>query len=341
MARRTWWLSAVFGVAAFTAAPRVVLAAESLPAEAIAVRVHETLHAGCPTDPSIFDRLKAHLPTLREAYPGEQAIALDVRTEVRERLSFGMLTITIGEAHDERVASSVSCADVLAALSMMAAIVIGEDARASAAAIPVAPVAPAEPAELPARRPPRRTPPAHSPPASHDEKRVRWSLGAGAEVDVNRGSVLLGRWFAGARLPLLFDPTLRLGVARSTRGLLTSSRGDVTLRWSVITFDACAALYRIPTLSIGPCFDSEVGTIDASVVDPAPARNSTHFWLSAGASGKVAWQPVGALSVELAVGFRIPVPRSELFFEPDRNVIYRSPVVIPAVMTSIVAHFPE
>ncbi|MDF2697660.1 MAG: hypothetical protein K0S65_6043, partial [Labilithrix sp.] len=138
-----------------------------------------------------------------------------------------------------------------------------------------------------------------------------------------------------------FEPAVAIGLARSTRERVSSPRGAFALRWSEITAAACADVVRTGTLRVGPCVNVEVGTLDASVIAPLPARDYSYLWLSAGASAKIAWRILPPLSVEMNGGARTPLVRSALFFEPDRDsVIYRAAVVVPFATVGLVAHLP-
>ncbi|OJY15112.1 MAG: hypothetical protein BGO98_21910 [Myxococcales bacterium 68-20] len=325
MTRRRWWPSAWVGLVVAHAFPCAGYAAESRP---VGVRLSETLHAECPTEPPLFERLKAQLPHAYRASPDEPAFDLGVRIELRDGLSHGTLTLLVGDFSEEREASSSSCGDVLAALTMMAAIIIGEEEAHLQAPEPPKPLRP--------NRAPRKKLP--SGPARRGE-RVSWALGAGGESDGTRGRLMLARWFVQVGFPGALEPALRLGLARSTRTELTSPNGVVSTRWSEVTFASCATMHRRGALRVAPCIELAVGTLQASVNAPPPVRSFSYPWLSAGASATLAWRVVGPLSVEGSVGVRVPFIRDELFFEPDM-VVHRVPLFIPFGAAGIVVDLP-
>jgi hypothetical protein len=322
-------------------------AAEPLP---VAVRISESLHEGCPKTPAMHERLEVHLGRVRQAAVDEPAIDLVVRVERRDAVSHGTLALSFAGVSIHRNASSTSCEDVVAALSMMAAIAIGDEAEHFASAVSedasvavtTEPPAPAITQSSSGRTAARRDEPvAPHPLAPSRGKRAALSLGAGLELNGNRGAVLVATWFAQLTLPARFDPALRVGFARSTREAISSPHGVVAIRWSELALAGCVDLFSARELRVGPCLSAELGRLEASVVVPRPVVDSSYLWLALGASGKIAWRPIPRFSVELMVGARSPVLRKELYFEPyAERVVYRAPMVAPFIGAGFVAHLP-
>lgn len=331
-------------------------AKEPLP---VAVRVSESSHAGCPKKPGLRERLEAHLGHIRTPAEGEPAIDVAISIKRQESLSVGTLTLSAAGASVQREASSTSCEDVIAALTVMAAISIGEQAERlshepseQVSAPPSGePPSPSRPSDT---RPPRPPPspasvgttqlPAPRPPPSdgaRPSKRVAVSLGSGVEVNGNRGAVLLGTWFAEVSFPVPFDPTVRLGLARSTREVASIPRGAIAIRWVELTWATCADLYRDQRFRVGPCLNGELGRLEASVVRPLPARDIPSDWISVGGSARMSWRLLPSFSIEMMVGARAPLLRRELFFEPFRQPLaYQAPSVAPFAEIGLVAHLP-
>ncbi|AKV03303.1 hypothetical protein AKJ09_09966 [Labilithrix luteola] len=317
---------------------------------AVALRLSESAPEGCPKTPSLRERLATHLGRIHEveAQSEEPAIDLVFRVERKNGLNLGSVRITSAGVSVERSASSTSCEDVYAALSVMAAIAIGEEREAH----PLDARGPSEPpgAEptTEAPRPPTVPPPAErvarvvGPVASPSmAKRIEVGFGAGPEVNGNRGLVLLSTWFAQISVPFGLDPTLRVGLARSTREHVSSPRGGLDIRWSEVTFAGCATLLRQGALRVGPCVNVELGRLEASLLPPLDARQFSYLWLTLGGSVRVAWQPVRQFSIELTSGVRAPLLRKELYFEPYAEpVAYRAPALSPFMAVGIVAHLP-
>ncbi len=347
-------------ICAFLAVTALVGASETARAEErpdIPVHVTEELHEGCPRSPTMLGRVRMRLARVRPAAEGEPAIDIDVRVERRAGVSHGTVALIGGGERAERTASSASCERVLAALAVMAA--IGLDERhvpVSPAPAPSPPPAPApdEAAIVPeppaGARPlvapsPRagarpKTVPEHAvPPTPPRVPHFGVAMGTSLEASANRAAVVTPAVFGQIVLPFRFEPILRLGLARSFQQKAVSARGSAGLAWTEATIAACGDLVRRATLRAGPCVNAEAGALEAVVVEPLPSRGRSRLWLSAGASARVAWRPLRALSFEIAVGARAPLIRNELFFEP-LTLVYEAPFVVPFVGTAVLAHLP-
>ena len=345
-------------ICAFLTVTALVGASETARAEDrpdIPVRVTEEVHEGCPRSPTMLGRVRARLARVRPAAEGEPAIDIDVRVERRDGVSHGTVALVGGGERAERTASSASCERVLAALAVMAA--IGLDERhvpESPAPAPSPPPAPDESATVPAPpagEPPLiapspragarpKTAPEHAaPPTPPRPTHFGVAMGTSLEASANRAAVVTPAVFGQIVLPLRFEPFLRLGFARSFQQKAVSARGIAALAWTEATIAGCGDLVRHATLRAGPCVNAEAGALEADVVEPLPARGRSRLWLSAGASARVAWRPLRALSFEIIAGARVPLIRNELFFEP-LTLVYEAPFVVPFVGTAVLAHLP-
>ncbi len=326
----------------------------------IPVRVTEDLHEGCPRSPKMLGRVHARLARVRAALEGEPAIEVDVHVERRDGVSHGTIALVRGAERAERTASSASCERVLEALAIMAAIALDErDVPPSPApSPPLPPELPSEPSATasvpPAGEPPRVAPPPAAgsrPKTAADRTNVapaarlppppRFGIGLGTslEVSANRGHLITPGVFGQVVLPLRFEPLLRVGVARSFWQKALSTRGTAGLEWTEATVAGCADVVRYATLRAGPCANAEAGALEAVVIEPLPSRGRSRVWLSAGASARIAYRPLPALSFEIVAGARAPLIRNQLFFEP-LTLVYEAPVAVPFVGTAVLAHLP-
>ncbi|AKU95326.1 hypothetical protein AKJ09_01990 [Labilithrix luteola] len=326
----------------------------------MALRIEESFHSGCPKHPSTRERIEAHLGRVREARPGEQAIELHFDVVRRGATSDGTLTLSLAGVSVERKASSKSCADVVAALSMMAAIAIGEETERLSSEPENAPVPADSEATKPSTEQGAETAlagPVESPvpldfnppspavvtatreqrPGRQNARQVALSFGTSVEVDGNRGALVMPQWFGQVTFPLPLDPTLRIGLARTMGAGADSPLGEATLRWTVLAIAGCANVMRTERLQLGPCLNGELGRLEATRVDPLPANKLFYFWPSLGASGRLAWKVTPALSLDLTIGVRAPLIARELYFNPDREaVVYRTPAIVPFVGAGVV-----
>lgn len=159
------------------------------------------------------------------------------------------------------------------------------------------------------------------------------------DLSVNRAAVAMPGVFAQVHLPLPTAPFVRIGFARSFWNDLRTARGDVGVRWSEATLTACSDLFHQETVGAGPCLDAEAGRLEAVVVAPLPALARATEWFSAGVAGRLAWRPLGSLSLEVMGGVRVPLVRAQLLFEPAA-LVYDPPIVVPFLSTAVVAHLP-
>ncbi|MBX3196731.1 MAG: hypothetical protein KF894_01140 [Labilithrix sp.] len=341
-------LSAI--VLLLAASPSAAGASESAP---IAVRITEDVHEGCPRRPSMLERIRARLPRVREAAEGEPAVDVAARVERRGGTSHGTIALVSAGERAERAASSVSCDRVLVALAVMAAIgleggelpVPGEEPEATApsegpdevAPTPLAPTPDTPPRSArPSRRATRRQPPR---PAPAPRPRIGFALGTSAEVSVNRSLVVTPGLFGQVGFPGRFAPVVRAGIRRSFRADTVSPFGTVGLQWSEVAVAGCGDLLRQPTVRVGPCLNAEGGVLEAVVIEPLPSRVRSAAWLSAGASARISWRPLQAVSFELLGGVRAPLIRNQLLFEPAA-LVYEAPPVVPFLGASVLGHWP-
>ncbi len=322
-------MSTIAPVVIALAAATKTAAAEPAP---IAVRISEDLHEGCPSEPSILSRLQAQLESIHEAREGEAAVDLSVHVVRRDGASFGTLVLVVGGATEERAAWSSSCAEVVSALSVMAAIAIGEET------VQVTPV-PAHAAAAPARPHAADALQAPAPVSSLRAGHVDVGVGTGLEVNGSNGGMFAANWFASFTLPARFLPTLRIALARSLRERTSSPSGTIAVQWNEARLAVCGDAVLATRLRIGPCVNFELGKLDTIVVAPLPARSSSYLWLTSGAGAKLAWTPVTPLSFELSMGVRVPLQHGNLYFEPG-TVVYAVPSIVPFAGAGVLAHLP-
>ncbi|WP_146648438.1 hypothetical protein [Labilithrix luteola] len=289
----------------------------------IVVRTVEHLHARCPTSPPLLERLTARLDRVREARPGEPAVRVEIRVEEHGDLSSGKLTLGVGAERAEREASSPSCEEVIAALAVMAAIGLDENVP------PVEEPPPSPPPPTVAMQPsagkaPPRAPVAAEPPRAAV---MTVSLGTGVQSSTNRALVVMPTLFGEIGWRTAVAPSLRIGVGRSFSHTFSTSRGGASVQWTEAIVDACSEFLRGGDFHGGVCATGEVGQLRAEVEPPLHFPAQSRWWVTAGASARVAWQFHPRLSLEVSGGARMPIVADRLFFEPNTEV-YDAPAII-------------
>jgi hypothetical protein len=239
-----------------------------------------------------------------------------------------------GEAAATRTVAGTSCDEVIAAMSLMTALVFDADATSASprAAQPVP-----QPDENAAARAPSSgtslAPIGDEGPASRakagalEERSWSWSgmadghvlvsssgdaWGAGAFVEVQRVSRerRLSAWL----------PALRVGATFSSLDVVVSP-ARAAVGWRVLQVDACpwrAAFSAWWTLR--PCASAEGGVLDISAEGVADARSLSRPWLAAAARVRSTWTPVGALEVGLEAASLFPLLRDDFKVAPSLSL---------------------
>jgi hypothetical protein len=122
------------GLAAALSAPRAEAAERTFTVEYKAAK-------GCPTRETFIDEIKRRTSIARLAGPGEQPeVSMRVKLDVKKRKATGRLDMTIGTTATQRDLEDPSCAEVVSALALLAALAI--DPLAETAHLPPLPLPP-------------------------------------------------------------------------------------------------------------------------------------------------------------------------------------------------------
>lgn len=330
------------------------------------LRLQFRREGACPDADAFFRALRARTTKVREARPGERARTLTVEVRESGRDSAGTLAITSEDGASTtstRTVQAGSCADVVEAIALMAALAVDPSASLAPAAstsapappiaappAPSAPVASAPPPVASAPRPPIVPPPppptaarVRPPPPAPSEPAIPagpFALGGGAEATTLLGGrVALGvvasyeaRPHAGPRLFVRVTRTLDRDVQGGGRtGGLSLTSGNV---------EPCPLRVRVgPTAALFPCARLAVGRLAAEGKSLTTPEQVTRTWIDVGATARLAWLPARWLSIEPRAELRVPVTRDRFYVEPDATV-YRAPLVGFAGGIDAMLHFP-
>lgn len=316
MRSRVW--GTMFGVAMAAAAP----GARAADAEPIALRYEAP--AGCPDGATFFGEVTARTSRARARRAGEDARVLVVRI-VRRGASFsGELTIEDARQRSSpRDVTGDSCAEVVSALGLVAALAV--DPAASVAPRP-------PPAEVEA--PAEKKEPA---PSEGEGTKLAGTLGAGAEAS-GRADLVMGlRVFGELELG---GVALRLAAMRTFAVDRAATVGNVTLAWTTGAFELCP--FRIDVaedLGLRPCGAFAAGVLQAEGTGVRDAQSEARPWADAGAHARLSWIPARPLSLEIEGGATLALLRESFRFDP--NVIaYQAPVIAGFVRFGAGVHFP-
>ena len=284
-------------------------------ADETAIRIEYSAPSSCPAKEELGAQLEARTKRFRIATSDEPALTFVLTISETGGVPVGKLVIRAPSgAETTRDVEGDTCAEVVAALALVAALVIDPDALTSA----VVATAPPPPPPKPRRAAPPATPPMRTV-ASSSPLRVgvgaALELVAGVTPDVMLGPALLAE--LRSRGPL--EPGLRLGLRSSASSGSVPGGGNVSFRWSAASLDGCILrLGRV--LSASPCLRFEGGALTGSASDVPRATDGTSAWLAFGGLARLEWTPLDWLVLELDAGLRFPMVRKRFFFQPDRTV---------------------
>ena len=299
--------------------------------------------AGCPDADAFTREVLARAPRARLATPAEHARSLAAQVRPAGAHGYdGVLVVREPSASaTERSLHAPSCAELVTALAVIAAVVIdpitaktgaidagaatasssdgGTGAPASAADGGAPPTAPA-----PTTRVPEQPPPGARTPPSTD----RWTVSAGA------GGGAIG----GAAPTLLFSVPVFIEVARDTSGVLepalrlrfertaTAASEDGAFSRTGGAVDLCPVAFRARSLRAQPCGRLELAALYAKGRDVEPVRSDVRPWFAVGPVGRARFELAAPLFLELEGAIMVAIVRDRFFVEPG-TLVYRAPLV--------------
>jgi hypothetical protein len=281
-------------------------------ADAAPVRVHLAYHAvaGCP-DAAAFQRAVAlRAPEVRFADDdGATSSASWVVTVTRlDAGAKGELSLDGGAT--VRTIEGESCASVVTALSVVAALGAREAAAEQASRPP--------PIREPTTPPPAEQAPLPPPPAPH----WRPAFGIAWLVQSSRGalgpSLLVG--LERETTNTAVAPSLRLYGAR-----LVDAIPDRSFGWWLVGLQGCALRIGLSSALTAhlPCLDVEGGSLASSGFSSDRSRP----WLAAGVSARVGLSLTRALRLEATGTALVPVTRDTFLSRPNEEA-YRADVLL-------------
>jgi hypothetical protein len=331
------------------------------------VRIDYEAPTSCPDARAFEAQLRARSARI--------VIARDARATVRVRIASRSTRFTGDVALLDNGSGETTrhvegqCPDVVAALSLIAAVAL--DPMASTASDPLAAPPPAAPATASAPAA------ADKPTVASEEAKAssvsaqiaerqarearerdverenqvpgmsvhhgwRWSIGGGLAVTGGVTPELtvsipvfvdLARWSRGPSSQV-WSPSFRLRFERTSADI-EASGADFT--WTAGSLDVCPLALAAHPFRAWACARGEAGVL-AATGDKSPPRAVTRPWVSAAALARVRWVIVGALFIEVEGGGYTPIVRDRFFVEPDETV-HRSPAFSAMGAASLGASF--
>jgi hypothetical protein len=92
-------------------------------------------------------------------------------------------------------------------------------------------------------------------------------------------------------------------------------------------------------LQIAPCFAVDVGRLEAVGIGVTPVERISRPWVAPGAVGRLEWEIVNVLVVEVAGEIFFPLVRGRFFVGSDAT-LYRTPWVAGGATAGLSVRFP-
>lgn len=301
------------------------------------LRVELAAPAACPSEPSLFARVRTHTSRVREARPGEAARLL--RVDIASHDGGFIAELRLVEDGDElqRRVPGRTCDEVLAAVALIAALAI--DSRPSDAGAgdawpsstrDEALDAGADAATLgPAPRWSSDAAAARDAAVGREPEPARVVASFGTSLAVNGlGEPVLGStvWIEGA-LASRLSPALRLRLARSRSFTVDAGGRSAIFRLSDAALEGCVAVAGPRPFQLRPCAQVAVGVFEGASSAFGPTQSEARPWVSAGGFLQGRWRFFGPLALEASFGFTVPLLRDDFFFRP-RTPIYLAPPLL-------------
>lgn len=293
-----------------------LIAIPSAAAPARSIAVVYAAPPECPSESTFVSRLRERTDVT--VAPHESA-DLTLETTIEKRLDsfFGRMVVRdrIG-AETSRDLSTSTCADIVEALALTAALSLGGEARAPEPRSNVVAVSPA---------PPEDTAAVPVPLAATDRN---WSAIARVETAATYGYFPETMPAVGGSIGMAWGGRESAApfVALGFRTLLPKDRplpvGAASFRWELGRISACPIAWEAaPRVSIAPCAHVDVGRIAAESRGGDASLSKSALWAGASLGGFAAFRPSRWLSGGLAANVVVPLIRPTFGYGAERDVV--------------------
>jgi hypothetical protein len=298
--------------AADVGAPDAGGVARVLPDDRIAFRVDYVAPASCPDADAFSALVRARTKRVREASVSEPAQTLRVELRESEGGVLGQLTAERdGETSDVRTLRGQTCADVVSALALTAALSLDPSARLS---LPPPPPAPA-PTPAPA------TAVSSATPARRLSARVGATAGLARIVSPGvmpfvgaTGEVEATRWRR---------PAVRLSLLGASNALATGRAA--TFSWIAVELEVCP--FQLPLgerAALAPCGVVQGGVLRATGRGEPTLYTESRLWTGAGASARLPIAISPRWVIDLGAGILVPFRERDFLFEDPTRPLART-----------------
>lgn len=277
--------------------------------------------AECPERAEFLQQVEIRLskPFAELATPQEPHFTATVKVS-GATVQGTLVVVEPGGAQSVRRVPGRSCAEVVAAMSLITALTL--DPNASTAPQPARPLRP---------RPAPRPTPAPPPRPVAPVRTKGWRLGFGVAAATNTAAppppALDVEPFVALddEAPRLFAPEFRLSALRSvTPSTVTKSLGEADFTWTAARLAACPLKWPARSaLELRPCAVLDAGVLNGSGTRTHKAASANALWIAPGLTARLTYRPIAALSLEVGAGATFPLERGKFYFQPNagQNVV--------------------
>lgn len=332
--------------------------------------VHIEFHApsGCPGEAAFLAEVHARTSKVRGAAAGERARTFTITVTRRASGILGQLKIEDPPAPPAlREVSGEECGEIVSALALITALAVDPHAstapqvslspspppvvEAPAAAAPASPSPPPSPPLGPYIPPPpwlgpiAMPLPALLPPSRSAAALPPWRLSSGLQIAaisaVAPGIIpgVGGFIDVEQRAASVFSPSFRASVFWATGG--GSRLGPVfsNFYWFAGRLEGCPLQLRpVALVRLSPCAVIDVGRLQAEGGGRVTSSVRVRPWVAPGVLGRVRWEIVDPLLVEVEAGAFVPLVRDTFYIAPMID-IHRAPAVGASLAAGVGVHF--
>jgi len=300
------------------------------------IHLDYAVSAECPDQDAFVLQLRNRIPRVSFARD-ENALQLSVAVRRLHRRFEGQIAIREGRGSlSQRAVRGDTCAEVLAALAVIAALAADPTGGAMPSGAAQAPEQNSR-GEVSATTPHEPTPPtpppvlgeapmAERPAPSASREGSVWNGAAGAQGAASgrlqgTAPVSVVAFVAIARASReQISPELRLRFERTLDATTHAASGGGRFVWTLGAIDACAMQNVLAPARIGACLRVEGGALSATGIDVAPSRSDVRAWLAVDLVARGRVEIIGPWFVELEVGAIFPMLRDRFLLEPSTTI---------------------
>jgi len=305
--------------------------------------------ASCSGEAAFVQSILLRSPAARLASGEPAEVRFRAEISEREGLTHGVLVVELRRGTTfRRAVPEAPCADVVASMAIIAAMVL--DAVASGSEIPAEAEPPApEPRSAEPVPPPPIAPVAAPSSAPPGARRSQSALSVGLAARVIGESAIAPRLYPGEEVGLdwLVDvsehwlPSFRLSGLHVGGPRVHTPLGTAQFRFLAVRLSLCPTRWPAHSaFGVRPCLNGDGGELRVKGLDTQNPHTRRVTWWAAGPSARLEWLPWRWAGLELEAGLVIPGRHDRFVFQPGPIPVHRVPDVGASVGLGAVLRIP-